>query len=37
MEELQDVFGTRLKRFMQEKNMTQRKLAKATGLTRIRI
>lgn len=37
MEELQDVFGTRLKRFMQEKNMTQRKLAKATGLTDVTI
>ena len=35
MEDLQDVFGKRLKRFMQEKNMTQRKLAKATGLTAV--
>lgn len=37
MEDLQDVFGKRLKRFMQEKNMTQRKLAKATGLTDVTI
>ena len=37
MEDLQDVFGKRLKQFMQEKNMTQRKLAKATGLTDVTI
>lgn len=37
MENLQDVFSKRLKQIIQESDMTQHKLARATGLTDVTI